>query len=55
MTTPRPVLQALWSLHRGIYAVSGGRLGTTRPGPGDRLTRAVPLVIREPVDPGPGG
>ena len=37
MTTPRPVLQALWSLHRGIYAVSGGRLGTTPAGPGDRL------------------
>jgi deazaflavin-dependent oxidoreductase (nitroreductase family) len=37
MTTPRPLLQAVWSLHRGIYAVSGGRLGTTPAGPGDRL------------------
>ena len=28
MVVPRPVLRALWFLHRGLRRVSGGRLGT---------------------------
>jgi deazaflavin-dependent oxidoreductase (nitroreductase family) len=32
MTPPRPILRIGWALHRAIFAASGGRLGTTRPG-----------------------
>lgn len=32
MTPPRPVLRIGWALHRALFAASGGRLGTTRPG-----------------------
>ncbi|GAA1614536.1 nitroreductase family deazaflavin-dependent oxidoreductase [Actinoplanes couchii] len=31
---PRPVMRAVWSLHRGIYRISRGRLGLKRPQPG---------------------
>ena len=30
MTPPRPVLRILWSLHRGLRRVTGGRIGTRR-------------------------
>ena len=30
VTPPRPVLRVLWSLHRGLRRVSGGRIGTSR-------------------------
>jgi deazaflavin-dependent oxidoreductase (nitroreductase family) len=32
VTPPRPILRIGWALHRAIFAASGGRLGTTRPG-----------------------
>lgn len=36
MTPPRWVFRALWSLHRGAYAISGGRFGL-RPAADDKL------------------
>jgi deazaflavin-dependent oxidoreductase (nitroreductase family) len=34
MTPPRPVLRAYWALHKAVSSLSGGRLGTRRPGGG---------------------
>ncbi|WP_155368083.1 nitroreductase/quinone reductase family protein [Catellatospora vulcania] len=31
---PRWVIHAAWRIHRGIYRVSGGRMGLSRPKPG---------------------
>ena len=32
MAPPRPVLRIGWALHRALFGVTGGRLGTARPG-----------------------
>ena len=29
MTPPRPILELLWALHKGVRRISGGRLGTS--------------------------
>jgi deazaflavin-dependent oxidoreductase (nitroreductase family) len=34
MTLPRPVLQLFWALHRGLWRLSGHRLGTVPPSKG---------------------
>ncbi|WP_144122612.1 nitroreductase/quinone reductase family protein [Catellatospora sichuanensis] len=34
MLPPRWVIHAAWRIHRGIYRVSGGRMGLSRPKPG---------------------
>jgi deazaflavin-dependent oxidoreductase (nitroreductase family) len=34
MTPPRPVYRVLWALHRGLWRLSGGRIGARRPGTG---------------------
>ncbi len=31
---PRPGLRILWGIHKGLFRVSGGRIGTTRPSSG---------------------
>ncbi|HSL32760.1 MAG TPA: nitroreductase/quinone reductase family protein, partial [Candidatus Limnocylindrales bacterium] len=32
MTPPRPILRVGWALHKVLFRVSRGRLGTARPG-----------------------
>ena len=32
MTPPRPVLRFGWAIHKALFLVSGGRVGTERPG-----------------------
>jgi deazaflavin-dependent oxidoreductase (nitroreductase family) len=34
VTPPRPVLRLLWALHRGLWRLSGHRLGTAQPAKG---------------------
>ncbi|MFD0599325.1 nitroreductase/quinone reductase family protein [Catellatospora coxensis] len=34
MLPPRWVIHAAWRIHRGVYHLSGGRLGLSRPKPG---------------------
>lgn len=34
MLPPRWVIHAAWRIHRGIYRLSGGRMGLSRPKPG---------------------
>lgn len=33
---PRPVMRVMWALHKGLFAVSGGRIGVQAPS-GDKL------------------